>query len=357
MEQIHCGLLYGGRSGEHEVSLRSAASIFRYLDRNKYFPVPVGISKTGDWFFQTFESCGGPSLPLEQAEENRVTLVPGRGFFVKGAQLRLDFIFPVLHGTFGEDGTLQGLLDLMDIPYAGPGVLASALGMDKEKAKFIWHYSGLPVVPSVCLSKTEYAGNPASALAAADKLSLPLFVKPVCAGSSVGIAKVKSAGDLHAALSSAFEFDTRVLIEKAVSAREIECSVVGSGEIRVFPPGEVIPRHEFYDYSAKYTDPDGAEFKVPARLTAEESARIREIAAKAYQVLDMSGMARIDFFIEKHTGEIFINEINTIPGFTDISMFPRMCEAAGLLYPELLDRLIELGFERHREREALRFSL
>lgn len=357
MNQKRIGLLYGGRSGEYEVSLVSAASFCRHLDRSKYRILPLGISKKGIWYRQNFEYAESSSLPLFEREEDMVSVAPGIGLFAGGKKLEVDFIFPMLHGTFGEDGTVQGLLELLDLPYAGAGVFASAAGMDKEKAKLLWVQAGLRVVPWVSVYKSEYEKNAGDVAASCAGLGLPLFVKPVCAGSSVGISKVKKTGDLHRALDSAFEYDERVLVEKAIDAREIECSLLGNDDVRVFAPGEVIPGHEFYDYEAKYIDPAGARFAVPADLPDKVAARIKETAVRAYRALDMKGMARLDFFVEKGSGELFINEINTIPGFTSISMFPRMCEAEGLRYPDLLATIIELGFERHKERENLRYSL
>jgi D-alanine-D-alanine ligase len=356
-------ILYGGRSGEHEVSLMSAASIVRHLDISLFEAILIGASKDGEWHLQDPGAAARARAsegPLSIAEGSRVLVSPGRGLVVEGAKgglepLPCDLVFPVLHGTFGEDGTVQGLLELAGLPYVGAPVLGSALGMDKEKSKELWLRAGLPVVPFIALRQATLVDLPAIARKAEARFGWPCFVKPSCAGSSVGASKVASAEALGPALRSAFEWDEKVLIEPFVNAREIECSVLGNADPVAFPPGEVEPSHEFYDYEAKYIDPDGARLEVPARITKEQAERVKEVAIAAYKACELSGMARVDFFIDKRTGEVMLNELNTIPGFTHISMYPRMCEAGGLPYPELITRLAELALERQVMRSKLRF--
>ncbi len=356
-------ILYGGKSGEHEVSLVSAASILRHLDLAKYEPVLIGVSKDGKWLLQS-EAAVGAALagtgPLAIEGGRRAFALPGAGLAAEGSggieKIECELVFPVLHGTFGEDGTVQGLLEAAGLPYVGSGVLGSALGMDKEKAKELWLRAGLPVVPFMAVRRDALRDIDTVSRKASARFRWPCFVKPSSAGSSVGASKVDSAEELEAALRSALEWDEKALIESFVNAREIECSVLGNDDPTAFPPGEVLPSHEFYDYDAKYLDPNGASLEVPARLTEEQSSRVRELAIAAYKACELSGMARVDFFIDKKTGAILLNEVNTIPGFTSISMFPRMCEAGGLPYPELISRLAELALERGAARSALRFA-
>jgi len=348
-------LLFGGKSGEHEVSCRSAASVARNLDPERYQVLLVGIDQDGVWHYQEH----GRFLPedygerLEVVSASRpVAVIPGRGLEVGSSPLPVDVVFPVLHGSFGEDGTVQGLLELAGLPYVGAGVLGSSLCMDKEKTKQLWREAGLPVVDSLVLRDTS-----APALrGAAERFGFPVFVKPVCAGSSVGISRVASPQDLAAALREAFHYDTRVMIEPAVDAREIECAVLGNEQPEAFPPGEIVPAHEFYSYEAKYVDPEGARLEIPADLPADLQTQILTLAVQAFLQVQASGMARVDFFLERNSNRVYLNEINTIPGFTNISMYPKMCEAAGIPYAALLDRLIELGEERHERRRRLRFA-
>jgi D-alanine-D-alanine ligase len=348
-------LLFGGRSGEHEVSLRSAASVSRNLDPARYRQVLIGIDQAGVWHLQARGSFRresyGERLELVPARRP-VSVVPGRGLAAGGRRISADVVFPVLHGTFGEDGTVQGLLEVAGLPYVGAGVLASSLAMDKDKTKEVWRRAGLPVVDSLTLRDA----SPASVEAARAAFPLPVFVKPSAAGSSVGIRKVRAPAELAPALREALRYDTKALVEPAVDAREIECAVLGNEEPRAFPPGEVVPRHEFYSYEAKYLDPQGAELRLPAELPAAVRDEVMRLAVAAFRAVEASGMARVDFFVEKSSGRIWINEINTLPGFTNISMYPKMCEVGGLAYPRLLDRLLELALERHRRRAGLLFS-
>jgi D-alanine-D-alanine ligase len=352
---IRVCLLFGGKSGEHEVSCRSAASVARNLDPARYRVQLVGIDPQGVWHYQNegryVREPYGERLEIVPAKEP-LCPVPGRGLQVGGSLLETDVVFPVLHGTFGEDGTVQGLLELAELPYVASGVLGSALAMDKEKTKQVWREAGLPVVDFFVLRELSEE----SLEQVRSRFGLPVFVKPACAGSSVGISRAGSAVELAAAVAEAFRYDSKVMVEPAVNAREIECAVLGNDRPVAFPPGEIIPTHEFYSYEAKYVDPDGARLEVPADLPPKVAERICALAVEAFRQVEAAGMARVDFFVERSSNRIYLNEINTIPGFTNISMYPRMCQAAGITYPELLDRLIELGRERFERRRALRFS-
>ena len=318
---LRVAVLCGGRSGEHEISLRSAESIVAGLDRAKYEVQRIFISAEGRWE-------PGPISPQP------------------GANPGIDVVFPVLHGTFGEDGTVQGLLELADLPYVGAGVLASAVSMDKEITKRLLAERGLPVVEYVTVTRA----HPNSF-----SLPFPLFVKPANLGSSVGISKVKNCAELETALELAGQFDRKILVERGIAGRELECSVLGSEQPVAAIPCEIIPSREFYDYEDKYLL-DAAKLLVPAPLTPEQTAEIQKLAVEAYQAVDCEGMARVDFLLEASTGKLYINEINTIPGFTSISMYPKMWEAAGVPFAELLDRLIDLALERHRARQNTRYK-
>jgi D-alanine-D-alanine ligase len=365
-------ILYGGKSGEHEVSLNSGASIVRNIDRKAYVPILVGIARDGSWHLQD-EGAADRALasqgPLALATGTRVLVAPGRGLLVErngGVEpLPCDLVFPVLHGTFGEDGTIQGLLEVADLPYVGAPVLGSALGMDKEKAKELWTRLGLPVLPYVIVRGEDLPAEGAPGAEAAEaalrvkigaRLGWPVFVKPVCAGSSVGASKVAAAERLVPALREALAWDEKAIVEPFVEARELECSVLGNERPVAYAPGEIVPSHEFYDYEAKYIDPDGARLVIPAQISQEQIERVRSIAIAAYRACELAGMARADFFLDKRSGEIILNEVNTIPGFTSISMYPKMCEAGGLPYTELISRLAELALERHARRARLRYS-
>ncbi len=347
-------ILYGGRSGEHEVSLRSAASVVKNLDPSRYAVVGVGIDKAGRWHLQDSLDASPGALAVRPSTRP-LAVVPGQGLAVDGTPLALDCVFPVLHGTYGEDGTVQGLLDLAGLPYVGAGVLGSSVSMDKEVTKRLWRDHGLPIVEFAVVrpgdGEREWRG-------AASGLGYPLFVKPCAAGSSLGASRVDDQPGLAAALADALRYDARALLERCVDAREIECSVIGNGAPRAFVPGEVVPAgsHGFYSYEAKYTDPDGAALQAPARISPALQEKIMRLAEAAYAAVRCEGMARVDFFLERGTEAVFLNEINTIPGFTSISMFPRMCEVAGLPYGKLLDTLIELAVTRHQERTRLRFE-
>ena len=359
MKKLRVGIIYGGRSGEHEVSVVSAASIFKHLDRSKYDAVPVFIEKGGRWVLggkaPEVLSAGAvdeppPNQALQPTEPSAA--VAGSGF---------DVIFPVLHGPYGEDGTVQGLLELANVPYVGAGVLGSAVGMDKAIMKTLFVAAGLPVGPYLTVLRRDWADNTATiAETAAEALGFPMFVKPANLGSSVGISKVTSAADLDGAMALAFQFDRKVVIEAGVpNTREIECAVLGNDEPEASVPGEIIVTHPdgFYSYDAKYIDSSGASLKIPAEIPQDIADRVRRVSVDAFRALDLAGMARVDFFLDGSAGALYLNEVNTIPGFTAISMYPKMWDASGLPYPALLDRLITLALERHEEKQRLRTSI
>ncbi|HBI47434.1 MAG TPA: D-alanine--D-alanine ligase A, partial [Smithella sp.] len=322
--KIRIGVLYGGRSGEHDVSLCSAASVFSALDRNKYHVTAIGIDRDGRWYVQDKpqiipDKDFGRKMALKKSgtwlvnhfeQKNKLHLYNLKN---KNKEVVVDFVIPVLHGTFGEDGTLQGLLELAMVPYVGADVIGSAVGMDKDVAKRLLNEAGIAVVPSVTVSKQQWQDNTKiiSKIALA-KLGLPVFVKPVCAGSSVGVKKVKKKESLAQAMNFAFQFDTRVMIEKAVDCREIECAVLGNETPAASVLGEIIPHHEFYSYEAKYLDPEGAALKIPAQVKASLADKIRETALEGYMALGCSSMARVDFFLDKKTNKFYLNEINTL---------------------------------------------
>ncbi len=319
-------VVYGGRSGEHEVSLRSAESIMAALNSDRYEILRYLIGKDGKW-------SPSPILPEP------------------GAHPDIDVVFPVLHGTFGEDGTVQGLFELADLPYVGAGVMASAISMDKAMMKRLCRESNLPVVEWVVLLRSELDVDRIEAA-----FPYPVFVKPANLGSSVGISKASNRAELDAAVRLAAQFDRKIIVERSIAGREFECSVLGNDEPRASLPCELFPSRDFYDYEDKYLL-NKARFELPARLPAVEIEKMRELAIACYQAVECSGLARVDFLREQSTGQIFINEINTLPGFTSISMYPRMWEHSGLHFPELVDKLIALALERHAERKATRFSL
>jgi D-alanine-D-alanine ligase len=387
LKKLRIGVVYGGRSGEHEVSLASAAAVIASLDRTRYEPVPIRIEKDGRWVLADRPPTAiSAAEVIEQArlqsgrairagreahlvshpgEETVLTIErtagdapdkPRENAYVTG--LALDVIFPVLHGPFGEDGTVQGLLELADVPYVGAGVLASAVGMDKAVMKILFAARGLPIVKHLVFLRPKWEANRGDHLRAVEReLGWPVFVKPANLGSSVGISKVKAAAELGAAIDYAAEFDRKVVIEAAVPhAREIEVAVLGNDDPEASVPGEIIPSREFYDYEAKYLD-DRSESVIPASLTPAQTNEIRRMALEAFRSVDASGMARIDFLLAGRSGQIFVNEINTIPGFTTISMFAKMWEASGLSYPALLDRLVTLALERHTESRRRRISV
>jgi D-alanine-D-alanine ligase len=359
VKKLRVGIIYGGRSGEHEVSVVSAASIFKHLDRSRYEAVPVLIEKSGQWVLggTAPDVLSAGAVGETQASQALQPIEPSAAVAGSG----FDVIFPVLHGPYGEDGTVQGLLELANIPYVGAGVLGSAVGMDKAVMKTLFAAAGLPIVPHLTVLRREWERDAASiGTRAADQLRFPMFVKPANLGSSVGISKATSAASLAAAMTLAFQFDRKAVIEAAVpNTREIECAVLGNDEPEASVAGEVIVTHRdgFYSYDAKYLDPEGASLKIPADLPAATSERVRRVSIDAFRALELSGMARVDFLLDGGSGALYLNEVNTIPGFTAISMYPKMWAASGLAYPALLDRLIALALERYEEKQRLRTSI
>ena len=395
MKKLRVGVLFGGRSGEHEVSLLSAASVLNAIDKSKYEVVPIGITREGRWVTASHAErllkgkpdehearhlrAGDPETTAAAAVlargegvvvppmpgENHSALVP---FETDAQQLRaavkpvdVDIIFPVLHGTFGEDGTIQGLLELADIAYVGAGVLGSAAGMDKDVMKRLFRDAGLPIVKHVTVLRSEWRERPKQVRKQIDsKLRYPVFVKPANLGSSVGISKVHDGGELAAAMDEASRFDRKLVIEEGVGgkkgkAREIECSVLGNDQPIASVAGEVVPIKEFYDYNAKYLD-EGSELIIPAKLSKAKQKEVQRLAIQAFQAIDCSGLARVDFLMDPRSGKMYVNEINTLPGFTSISMYPKLWEASGIPYSELIDRLIQLGRERHADKKQNQYS-
>jgi D-alanine-D-alanine ligase len=368
--KIRVGVIFGGRSGEHEVSLVSAASIMRAIDKEKFEVYSIGITKEGRWLTRGDPMAAlqagaemPPQLQPQVAEVDERALVPapeGTRDLIPGTRHdgipRIDVAFPVLHGPYGEDGTVQGLLELADIPYVGAGVLGSALGMDKILMKTVFAQHGLPIAPFLSLKRKEWERNPKAIMDRVEaRFGYPCFVKPANLGSSVGITKAHDRAELRDALALAAEFDRKMLAEEAIDAREIECSVLGNDDPIASVPGEIIPSREFYDYVAKYID-DSSELLIPAPISDELAQQVRDLAVRAFLALDCAGMARVDFFLERGTDRIYVNEVNTIPGFTSISMYPKLWEASGISYTELITRLIDLALERHADTRRSRTS-
>jgi len=362
-KRLRVGVLFGGRSGEHEVSLASAASVIRGLDPEKYEAVPIGITKEGHWRIGAGaqkmlpEVLRGGQDVMMTADPTNASLVPlGGGAGSSGGQ-RLDVIFPVMHGTYGEDGTIQGLLDLAALPFVGAGVLGSAIGMDKDVAKRLLQVAKIPVVPWVTVHRHNWERDPKKVQREIERaFKYPVFVKPAALGSSVGMTKVHSRAELAPALNLASEFAMKILVEKSVVAREIEVSVLGNNDPRASVPGEIVPHREFYDYTAKYLE-EGTALIIPAKLKPAQVKKIQQLAVAAFRALELSGMARVDFFLEKKGGKLFLNEVNTIPGFTSISMYPKLWEATGIPFRELIDRLIALALEVQREKARTKYEI
>lgn len=351
MAKLRVGLIYGGRSVEHEVSLLSALSIHRNLDPSRYEVWPIAIQRDGVW------RAGFPGdaldVTLERGLEVVLPATPGAALGLGDSAVALDVLFPIVHGHGGEDGSLQGLLELAGLPYVGSGVLGSSLQMDKEVSRRVLEHAGLPVCPWMRVDKHEVADDPRAAVArVVAALGLPVFVKPANSGSSVGIHKVTEAKALGRALADACRYDTKLVVERGLDAREIEVAVLGNDQPEASLPGEILPARDWYDYEAKYVD-EGTELAVPASLEPEQVERLRELALGAFRALEGAGLGRVDFFLTRGGGEVLINEVNSLPGFTEVSMYSQMWEASGLPYPQLLDRLIELALERHRERAGL----
>lgn len=374
---MNIAVIYGGRSGEHEISLISAAAITRAIKKENKV-ILIGITKDGRWYLQPDAEyqriCNDEKAPLTITEDEAklVSVIPGAkkdAFSAGGKSLNIDVVFPALHGTYGEDGTIQGLFEMADIPYVGCSHLSSAITMDKEKTKMIWQSVGLPVVPYVCIKRSVVLDGDVydEVIKETEKeLGYPMFVKPCCAGSSNGASKANDRKELNYAIMEAFNWDDKILVEKSINAREIECSVTGNSvtypadsdieDVTAYIPGEIAPSHTFYDFDAKYNDPDGAKLLIPAELTENDLEKIRKTACAAYKVLDATGLSRVDFFIDRDTKAVYLNEINTMPGFTTISMFPKMCEAAGLAFPDLIDLLISEALARYEAHNKLTTS-
>jgi D-alanine-D-alanine ligase len=395
MKKLRVGILFGGRSGEHEVSLLSAASVLNAIDKDKYEVVPIGITKDGRWLSAADAEnllqgklvieprhlrAGDPEItqPAAVLARGEAVVVPPEPvhrqsglvpFQTDASQLRrasdrainVDVIFPVLHGTFGEDGTIQGLLELADIPYVGAGVLGSAAGMDKDIMKSLFIAAEIPIVKHVTVLRSAWENEPKQVQQLVErKLKYPVFVKPANLGSSVGISKAHHGKELGPAIEEAARFDRKIVIEQGVGgkknkAREIECSVLGNDEPAASVPGEIVPVKEFYDYNAKYLD-EGSELVIPAKLTKAETKKVQELAIRAFKAVDCSGLARVDFLMDPVTRTICVNEINTMPGFTAISMYPKLWAASGLDYSDLIDKLIQLGVERHKDKKKNQYS-
>ena len=372
-KKLRVAVVFGGRSGEHDVSLMSARGVRGAIDKEKYEVVPIAISRAGRWLPPARAAAlladgaagADPGSPAAEGDARpadwpATALVadPRAGAMVTfggadgagGALLqRFDVVFPVLHGPFGEDGTVQGFLELANLPYVGAGVLGSALGMDKVKMKEMLRYHGLPVTDWVALRRWQWGEDRGAALAAAARFGFPWVVKPATRGSSVGVSKAHDAAELPGAIETAFRHDAKILVEPGVDCREIEVAVLGNHHPEASVPGEIVPSNEFYDYHAKYLD-GRSECLIPADVTPAQAARCRALAVEAFLALECAGLARVDFFLDRATGEVLVNEINTLPGFTPISMYPKLWQASGLSYPELIDRLIQLAVERWQER-------
>jgi D-alanine-D-alanine ligase len=395
MEKLRVGILFGGRSGEHEVSLLSAASVLNAIDKDKYDVVPIGITKDGRWLTaEHAENLLQGKLMLEprnlragdpETTSSAAVLARGEAVVVppepmhrqsglvpfqsdaamfrraSDRAINVDIIFPVLHGTFGEDGTIQGLLELADIPYVGAGVLGSAAGMDKDIMKALFLAAGIPIVKHVTILRSAWENDPKQVQKRVEsRLIYPVFVKPANLGSSVGISKAHNRKELGPAIEEAAKFDRKIVIEQGVGgkkekARELECSVLGNDEPAASVPGEIVPGKEFYDYTAKYVD-EGSQLIIPAKLTKAQTKRVQELAIAAFKAVDCSGLARVDFLMDPKTEKIYLNEINTMPGFTAISMYPKLWASSGLAYPDLIDRLIQLGIERHEDKKKNQYS-
>jgi len=375
VKKIRVGVIYGGRSGEHEVSLASAAAVFKNLDPDRYEGVPIKIEKDGRWTLpprpptlvsaaDVIAGCGAFGEPVH---ETHLVAYPGGDTLISldrrpspstASGITLDVVFPVLHGPYGEDGTVQGLLELANVPYVGAGVLGSAVGMDKAVMKRLFAAAGLPICDHVVITHREWLRDDRRAMhAIVDRLGFPVFVKPANLGSSVGVSKAKHAIELRAAIELASSFDRKIVVEAAVpEAREIEVAILGNDDPEASVPGEIVPSREFYDYQAKYID-DDSKALIPAPLTATQTTEVRRLAIEAFKAVDGSGLARVDFLLARGSGVLYLNELNTLPGFTTIGMYAKLWAATGLDFPALIDRLIELALERHADKQRLRTTV
>ncbi|HKA34057.1 MAG TPA: D-alanine--D-alanine ligase [Candidatus Binatia bacterium] len=360
-KKLRVAVLFGGRSAEHEISIISAKNVVQAIDRSKYEVVLIGIDKRGRWYrtddARVLERADRPKAIRFARDPNALALVPANRakqwlrLANKKSERPVDVVFPILHGTFGEDGTVQGLLKMADIPFVGAGVLGSAVGMDKDAMKRLLRDARIPSARFITAQSTKEVDF----AAAARELGLPLFIKPANCGSSVGIHKVKNESQFAAAVKDAFRYDRKILLEEFIQGREIECSVLGNDDPIASLPGEIITRHEFYSYEAKYLDEKGAALEIPAKLPEDVVENIQRIAVRTFKALYCEGMARVDFFLRGER-EVLVNEINTIPGFTKISMYPKLWEATGIGYTELIDRLIQLAIERYEREKKLKTS-
>ena len=361
MRRLKVGIIFGGRSGEHDVSLMSAESVMKALDPGKYEVVPIGITRQGEWItgdalaaLTGGNSTRQPAALLAGAEPSGLMKIDGEARL--SLATALDVVFPVLHGPFGEDGTVQGLLELANVPYVGAGVVGSAVGMDKAIFKYTMQASGLPVLPWRLVLRSEWLAQPAAVTANLEAaLTYPMFTKPANLGSSVGIAKCRDRAELISGLTEAARYDRRIVVEQGINARELEVAVLGNDEPLASVVGEIRPKRAFYDYIAKYIS-DDSELLIPAPITPAMSDRVRAMAVQAFKAIDGAGLARADFLLDRDTDVLYCNEVNTIPGFTRISMYPKLWEATGVAYPELLDRLIELALDRFEEKASLKTS-
>ncbi len=359
--KIRVGILFGGRSAEHEVSIQSARNILQAINKEKYEVVLIGINKEGRWHLKKTSELSllskGSSLTGLNGKDEGAVLIPEEregnllSFFSERELKKVDVVFPVLHGPYGEDGTIQGLLELANIPYVGAGVLGSAVGMDKDVMKRLLREAGIPVVKFLAFNRSSLKEIDFGRVR--DELGLPLFVKPANLGSSIGMNKIKKKEQFQSALKEAFQYDNKILIEEYIKGREIECAVLGKDDPVASLPGEILPQHEFYSYQAKYLDDKGAILEIPARLSPDIVQKIQELSLRTFKIMCCQGMARIDFFL-KNNQEIIVSELNTIPGFTRISMYPKLWQASGIPYSELIDRLIQLALERFEEKKKLK---
>lgn len=356
-QKIKVAVLFGGKSAEHEVSVQSAKNVYNSLNKDTYDPILIGIDNSGKWYIIEPHIFLNPDYKRVENQNNKssaLCVIPGGGGYFQSDEMdfKVDVVFPVLHGTFGEDGTVQGLLMLADVAFVGPGVVGSCIGMDKDVTKRLLSERGLPVGKFLVFRQNEQIDYENIK----QKLGLPLFVKPANLGSSIGISKAKNESELTAAVETAFKFDTKIIIEEYIKGREIECSVLGNDKPEASVPGEITPSHEFYDYDAKYIDDNGAKLQIPAILDEAKITEVKELAVEVFKALCLEGMSRVDFFLTD-SGKIFINEVNTIPGFTNISMYPKLWEASGLSYSNLIDRLINLAIQRYETQNRLKTTI
>ena len=348
MNKINVGIIFGGKSAEHEVSLQSAKNVVLALDKEKYNPILIGIDKAGKWLLSGQSQLLIENHSPELSGPSSTAVLPSSEIFESN---KIDVAFPILHGTFGEDGTVQGLLKLAGVPFVGASVLGSAVGMDKDVMKRLLRDAGVPIANFLIFNKPQDAVFEVII----NELGLPFFVKPANLGSSVGVFKVHNKEEFDEAIKGAFEYDTKIIVEENIVGREVECSVLGNENPMASTVGEVIPSHEFYSYEAKYLDENGALLKIPADLPKDTINKVRELAVKTYKVLCCEGMGRVDCFV-KNNGEVIVNEINTIPGFTKISMYPKLWDVSGVSYSELLDKLIKLAIDRFKKEQKLKTS-